>query len=98
MDSDTNCYFTCYLWDKYCGSSFSSFIFRSEYHRINVKKGDQMNKWELEFKIAKLIAESEEQRRFDEFYEKIPNGRIRHKTQESHLPLKFVTNKPKEGR
>lgn len=49
-----------------------------------------MNKWEREFKIAELIAESEEQRRFNEFYEKIPNVIIRHKTQESHLPLMFI--------
>ena len=48
-----------------------------------------MNKWEREYKIAELIAESEEQRRFNEFYEKIPNVIIRHKTQESHLPLIF---------
>ena len=46
-----------------------------------------MNKWEREFKIAELIAESEKQRRFDEFYEKIPNVIIRRKTQELHLPL-----------
>lgn len=51
-----------------------------------------MNKWELEFKIAELIAESEEQQRFDEFYEKIPNLIIRHKTQESHLPLIFISS------
>lgn len=51
-----------------------------------------MNKWELEFKIAELIAELEEQRRFDEFYEKIPNVISRHKTQESHLPLMFISS------
>lgn len=51
-----------------------------------------MNKWEREFKIAELIAESEEQRRVDEFYEKIPNVIIRHKTQESHLPLIFISS------
>ena len=51
-----------------------------------------MNKWEREFKIAELIAESEEQRRFAEFYEKIPNAIIRHKTQESHLPLIFISS------
>lgn len=51
-----------------------------------------MNKWEREFKIAELIAESEEQRRFDEFYEKIPELAVRHKTQESHLPLIFVSS------
>ena len=51
-----------------------------------------MNKWELELKIAELIAELEEQRRFDEFYEKIPNLIIKHKTQESHLPLIFMTS------
>ena len=51
-----------------------------------------MNKWEREFKIAELIAESEEQRRFDEFYEKNPNLIIRHKTQESHLPLIFISS------
>ena len=51
-----------------------------------------MNKWEREFKIAELIAELEEQRRFDEFYEKIPNVIIRHKTQESHLPLIFISS------
>ena len=50
------------------------------------------NKWEREFKIAELLAESEEQRRFDEFYEKIPNLMIRHKTQESHLPLIFISS------
>lgn len=49
-----------------------------------------MNKYEREFKIAELIAESEEQRRFDEFYEKIQNLIIRHKTQEPHLPLMFI--------
>lgn len=46
-----------------------------------------MNKWEREFKIAELIAESEEQRRFNEFYEKIQNALIGHKTRESHSPL-----------
>lgn len=46
-----------------------------------------MNKWEREFKIAELIAESEEQQRFDEFYKKISKVIIRRKTQESHLPL-----------
>ena len=51
-----------------------------------------MNKLEREFEIAELIAESEEQRRFDKFYEKIPNLIIRHKTQESHLPLMFVSS------
>lgn len=51
-----------------------------------------MNKWEREFKIAELIEESEEQRRFDEFYEKIPELVVRHKTQESHLPLIFVSS------
>ena len=51
-----------------------------------------MNKCEREFKIAELIAESEEQRRFDEFYEKIPNVIIRHKTQESYLPLIFISS------
>lgn len=50
------------------------------------------NKLEREFKIAELLAESEEQRRFDEFYEKIPNLMIRHKTQESHLPLIFISS------
>lgn len=51
-----------------------------------------MNKWEKEFKIAELIAESEEQQRFYEFYAKIPNVIIIHKTQESHLPLIFVSS------
>ena len=51
-----------------------------------------MNKWEREFKIAELIAELEEQRRFDEFYEKIPNAIIRCKTEESHLPLIFISS------
>ena len=51
-----------------------------------------MNKWEQEFKIAELIAESEEQQRFDNFYEKIPNAIIRHKTQESHSPLIFISS------
>ena len=51
-----------------------------------------MNKWEREFKIIELIAELEEQRRFDEFYEKIPNLIIRHKTQESHLPLILISS------
>ena len=54
-----------------------------------------MNKWEREFKIAELIAESEEQRRFAEFYEKISNLIIRHKTQESHLPLMFISSAEK---
>lgn len=42
---------------------------------------DQMNKWEQElweFKIAELIVESELV--------------VRHKTQESHLPLTFVSS------
>ena len=51
-----------------------------------------MNKWEREFKIAELIAESEEQQRFYEFYVKIPNVIIRYKTQESHLPLIFISS------
>lgn len=55
-----------------------------------------MNKWEREFKIAELIAESEEQRRFDEFYKKIQNVIIKPKTQELHLPLMFFITSAEE--
>ena len=47
---------------------------------------------------AMLIEEAKEQKQFAEFYAQIPELVICHKTQELHLPLKFVTNARQEGR
>lgn len=47
---------------------------------------------------AMLIEEAKEQNQFAEFYASIPELVIRHKTLESHLPLKFVTNEQQKGR
>ena len=54
--------------------------------------------WLVAWEHAMLIEEAKEQEQFAEFYAKIPEFVTRHKTQESHLPLKFVTNKQLEGR
>jgi len=56
--------------------------------------GEWLTAWER----AMLIEEAKEQEQFDSFYSSIPELIIRHKTYESHLPLKFVTNERKEGR
>lgn len=42
--------------------------------------------------------EAKEQEQFADFYTSIPELVIRHKTQESYLPLKFLTNEQQEGR
>ena len=55
------------------------------------------SEWLSAWERAMLIEEAKEQEQFSVFYAQIPEL-IRHKTQESHLPLKFVTNKPQEGR
>ena len=54
--------------------------------------------WLMAWERAMLIEETKEQEQFAEFYAQIPELVIRRKTHESHLPLKFVTNKPQEGR
>ena len=51
-----------------------------------------MDKWEMEFKMAELLEEAKEQERFERFFASIPNLIARHKTQESHLPLIFITS------
>ena len=54
--------------------------------------------WLMAWERAMLIEEMKEQEQFAEFYASIPELVIRHKTQESHLPLKFVTKARQEGR
>lgn len=56
--------------------------------------GEWLTAWEH----AMLIEEAKDMERFHDFYAQIPELVIRHKTQMSHLPLKFETNKPQEGR
>ena len=56
--------------------------------------GEWLTSWEH----AMLIEHAKEQERFRDFYSSIPKLVIRHKTQESHLPLIFVTNEHKESR
>lgn len=51
-----------------------------------------MDKMEREIKIAELIAECEELERFEKFYESLPSMVMRHSTQESHLPLIYITS------
>ena len=54
--------------------------------------------WLITWEHAMLIEEAKEQEQFADFYALIPELVIRHKTQESHLPLKFLTNEQQEGR
>ena len=54
-------------------------------------------KWLAAWERAMLLEEAKEQEQFAEFYARIPELVNRHKTQESHLPLKFVTNKQVKG-
>lgn len=54
--------------------------------------------WFTAWERAMLIEEAKEQKQFAEFYSKIPELVARHKIQESHLPLKFVTNNHKKAR
>lgn len=54
--------------------------------------------WLVAWERSMLIEEAKEQERFVEFYARIPELAIRHKTHESHLPLKFVTNVRQKGR
>ena len=56
--------------------------------------GEWLTTWECEM----LIEEAKEQEQYHNFYASIPELAVRHKTLESHLPLKFVTNKPQESR
>ena len=56
--------------------------------------GEWLTAWEH----AMLIEEGKDMERFHDFYASIPELVIRHKTHESHLPLKFVTNVRQEGR
>ena len=51
--------------------------------------GEWLTTWER----AMLIEEAKEQERFPDFYDSIPGLVVRHKTQESHLPLIFLTEK-----
>ena len=51
--------------------------------------------WLVAWEHAMLIEEAREQEQFSEFYAQIPELVNRHKTQESHLPWKFVTNERK---
>lgn len=50
------------------------------------------SEWLAAWERAMLIEEAKEQEQFAEFYAQIPKLVIRHKTYESHMPLKFVTN------
>ena len=55
--------------------------------------------WLVAWERAMLIEEAKEHERSAEFYARIPEFVVRHKTQEAHLPLKFfVTNEHVEGR
>ena len=51
--------------------------------------GEWLTAWEH----AMLIEEAKEQEQFADFYTSVPELIVRHKTQESHLPLKFLTKK-----
>ena len=51
-----------------------------------------MDKWERDCLIAELTEEFKEQERFEHFYNSIPNLVKRHSTQESHLPLIYITS------
>ena len=50
-----------------------------------------MNKWELELKIAEMLEEAKEEERFRDFCESLPLVAIRRRTEESHLPLMWIT-------
>lgn len=56
--------------------------------------GEYLTSWEH----AMLIEEAKEQEQYRDFYASIPELVVCHKTLESHLPLKFVTNVQQEGR
>ena len=53
------------------------------------------SEWLASCEHAMLIEEGKDMERFHKFYAQIPELVIRHKTHESHLPLKFVTNERK---
>ena len=51
-----------------------------------------MTKAEREFKIAELLEEAKEYERFEKFYASIPSISCRMRTEESHLPLLYITS------
>lgn len=51
-----------------------------------------MDKWEREFKIAELLEEAKEYEKFERFYESLPVMKNRLRTEESHLPLIYITS------
>ena len=56
------------------------------------------SEWLMAWEHAMLIEEAKEQEQYRDFYASIPELVARHKTLESHLPLKFITNAMQEGR
>ena len=50
--------------------------------------------WLITWERAMLIEEAKEQEQYHNFYASIQELVARHKTLESHLPLKFITGKP----
>lgn len=65
---------------------------------MGMKDGSPLSsEWLLmAYEHAMLIEEAKEQEQFSEFCAQISELVIRHKTQKSQLPLKFVTNEHKE--
>ena len=63
---------------------------------MGMNNGEPLSgEWLAAWEHTMLIEEAKEQEQFSEFYAQIPELVVRHKTQESHLPLKFVTNERK---
>lgn len=60
---------------------------------VGMNNGEPLSgKWLTAWEHAMLIEEAKEQEQFSEFYAQIPELVIRHRTYESHIPLKFLTN------
>ena len=55
-------------------------------------KERKMDKWEREFKIAELLEEAKEYEKLERFYESLPVMKNRLRTEESHLPLIYITS------
>ncbi len=58
----------------------------------NVLRNQEMKKWEQEFKITELLEEAQEYKKFEYFYESLPVIKNRLRTEESHLPLIYITS------
>ena len=72
---------------------------KQEGRKVRMNDGSPLSgEWLTAWERAMLIEEAKEQNQFAEFYASIPDLVILHKTQESHLPLTFLTNTRREGR